>query len=493
MGFFICAVQAFVTLCFVLTSAQKVYKTDASQCCSLDPANATQTCEPILLTATKYEQHLETPNYPRPFPKKTICTWAIKINKGSRIYAVIEKFHLIVPNEEGCFVQTIVIRSPIYGLKMGPFCGKTGIPIINTPDNLLIIQLIDLGSPAYSEYMGFRIKFHESYETPNIELRPQNWFHNFAKPFTMNEPQLRYTLAQIDPRKNEDLKIDVPDLPDDPPPTQKPKIRRPPKRKPPTKTFKPRVRSRPKIRSPQPATPPPSYETDDSLDDANGDEFFTLEVIIGIAIGGFVALSLITIAIVKVCYQRRRKKTANDTVMKNHHNYRHHSFEEADAEWKPKHRKQKYLQYDHKNPCTMHNETRQQRRRSLPPPSASQRQIPLVSTTANIYPPPSSYHNKRTSRSRPLTAIESSTANKRWHEAADRINDHRRTPAKNATMTSFSSSSNRALTLKDRSKSTPRRPRSEKVRQQQRAGVVPKSRVSSAGRRVTKQNRRRRK
>ena len=30
----------------------------------------------------------------------------------------------------------------------------------------------------------------------------------------MNDPQLRYVLTEIDPKKNEELKIEVPDIPE---------------------------------------------------------------------------------------------------------------------------------------------------------------------------------------------------------------------------------------------------------------------------------------
>jgi len=318
--------------------SQTVFKTDPTHCCSLGSNNKTDNCQTIVFTATKTKQYFETPNFPLPFPTKLICTWAIQIGYRSRIRAVIENFYLIVPGKSGCYTQTIVIRSPVVGLQMGPFCGKTGIPIINTPDNILIIQLIDLGS-GDEDYKGFRVKFEESYETPNIELRPQNWFHNEGQPFSMNDPQLRYVLTEIDPKKNEELKIEVPDIPDDPPATESPPKKKKPVKKKPLKRKPSNWNSRYSGKT----IPPPKYKIPTNKHEAS-DSKLTLEIIIGIAIGCFVVFSLTLIAFLK-CYYNKRKKRKN-TLAGTKRKYTN------ERDTRPNQQtKQNYLPYEHQNKC----------------------------------------------------------------------------------------------------------------------------------------------
>jgi len=336
----------------------ETYKTDPKDCCYLDPLEPNDGCKTIVLTANKKIQYFETPLYPLPFPKKLICTWAITINPGSRIHAVIEKFHLIIPDESGCYVQTIMIRSPATdGLKMGPFCGKTGIPIVNTPDNILLIQLIDLGSKSHAQYNGFKVKFLESYETPNIELRPQGWFHNEGVPFTMNYAQLNYVVSQIDPAKNVELKIDVPNLEEDQsllptkvsitktPLVSNNKRRRPISRRPTQSSMINKKESRHWLQRDQPGV----YDRVPNELNKKTNDNFKIEYIIGIAVGGFVVISLVIVALIK-CYLVKRAKVKEKKKKKEELNYKR-NYDEQFQLAPATNKKQKYLPYDHRNKC----------------------------------------------------------------------------------------------------------------------------------------------
>ena len=43
-------------------------------------------------------------------------------------------------------------------------------------------------------------------------VRPQGWFHNEGVPFSMNYAQINHVISKIDPAKNVELKIDVPNM-----------------------------------------------------------------------------------------------------------------------------------------------------------------------------------------------------------------------------------------------------------------------------------------
>merc|ERR1712168_393580 len=158
--------------------------------------------------------------------------------------------------------------------------------------------------------------FKESYATPNIELRPQGWFHNDGVPFTMNYAQLDYVVSQIDPTKNVELRIDVPNLEEDQsllptktsitktPLAPNNKRRRPISRRPTQSSISNKKESRHWLQRDQPGV---YNQIPNEPNKKTNDDKFKIEYIIGIAVGGFVVISLVIVALTK-CYLVKRAK-----------------------------------------------------------------------------------------------------------------------------------------------------------------------------------------
>jgi len=203
------------------------------------------------------------------------------------------------------------------------------------------------------------VKFTESYETPNIELRPQGWFHNDGVPFSMNYAQINHVLSKIDPAKNVELKIDVPNMEEDPSllPTKIPTTKTPEVYERPSNNV---FRRRPISRRPTQPSAPESrhwlHRDQPGLNDRvpnqpnqKTDKSLKPEYIIGIAVGVFIILSLLIVGLVK-CYLVRRAKSKEKKRQKEELK-RKRNYDEGLQLAPPTNKKQKYLPYDHKNKC----------------------------------------------------------------------------------------------------------------------------------------------
>jgi len=200
----------------------------------------------------------------------------------------------------------------------------------------------------------------------------------------MNYAQINHVISKIDPAKNVELKIDVPNMEEDPrllptkiPTTKTPEIyerpsnnvrRRPISRRP-TQSFA--TESRHWLHRDQPGVNnrvpnEPNQKTNKSL---------KIEYIIGIAVGVFIVLSLLIVGLVKCHLVRRAKR--KEKMRKREELKRKRNYDEGFQLAPPTNKKQKYLPYYHKNKCykekrntdSVYYNTRQSRNnRPLPKP-----------------------------------------------------------------------------------------------------------------------------
>ncbi|XP_039269004.2 uncharacterized protein LOC120343998 [Styela clava] len=299
-----------VVLCLIVFSyhvlraaGQFDTSTDLDRCCSREPntTHSDSTCRPTRLSATQFQQSIVTPNYPKAFPADLFCSWEIRTMPGRRILLDFRNMHLIGHIGDDCVSQRLIIRSPLTGLSVGPFCGYDGLPNIVSAGNLLIVELQSPHPTNGKEYKGFQMVYTETVQATSPGLRPPEWSNGM---FLEYSPTVRTKPSRYKPTQKINTN-NAEKLPTTKKPPSKPKE---PKNK--TPKEKDRVMSNsngpwnypPAVRPYIPPRVPTRIRPEDKEDSMG------TEAIVGIIVGGIVAIAIISVVVAKLSYYRSNKE-----------------------------------------------------------------------------------------------------------------------------------------------------------------------------------------
>ncbi|XP_074874282.1 mannan-binding lectin serine protease 2 [Carettochelys insculpta] len=118
-----------------------------------DKRTCTAQCQNTVFT--KRSGEITSPNYPKPYPKLSICSYTIRVEDGFMIILeFVETFNVESHMEAVCPYDTLKIKTP--KKEYGPFCGQNVPPKIETGSNAVDITFT---TDISGDHTGWKIKY----------------------------------------------------------------------------------------------------------------------------------------------------------------------------------------------------------------------------------------------------------------------------------------------------------------------------------------------